>query len=351
MSQLTKLKELDISNMYDLLVSFPDQLNEAWDIAMQAEIAKPAHEINNIVVTGMGGSGIGGDLLATLFAQDIDIPIYVNKEYNLPKFVNKNTLLFVCSYSGNTEETISAIKSVKDKAPHTICISSNGTLEKIAKEEGYSLIKVPAGRPPRTALPYLFTATVVAMQKLSIIKDQKKNFEETTTVLKDIIKNIADYNNPENPTVICAQNIVGKAPIIYSGMEPSQALPTRWRNQFSENSKILAFGNLLPEMNHNEIVGWETPTGILDKVHVIFLNDKLNSDRVKARVDITKQILSRFDIPITEFESTGTSRLCRTMSLLIYGDFVSYYLALLNNIDPTPVSNIDFLKGKLAEIE
>jgi glucose/mannose-6-phosphate isomerase len=346
-----KISQLDRSNMFPLVTGFPEQLRKAWAIASEASIPKARVPIKNIVTTGMGGSAMGGDLLGNQFVQELEIPVYVNRGYSLPHFVDSNTLVLACSYSGDTEETLQALESVSDRKPQVICISSNGTLEKIANKKGYPLIKVPGGQPPRSALGYLFISMLVSMQKIGLLSDQKEAFEEALTLMTRMSEELADYTKKGNPAVTLAERLVGKTPIIYGSTEPNEALATRWRNQFSENSKILAYGNLIPEMNHNEIVGWADPTAILDKVHVIFLRDDNNSSRIQLRTETTKEILAKHKIPVTEWSAQGRSRLCRTFSLLLPADFVSFYLAILNDADPTAIENIVYLKQKLATLK
>ncbi len=343
-----KISQLDRSNMFALLTGFPRQLSTAWEIANNTTIPESREPINNIVITGMGGSGIGGDILSNHLNNLLEMPIYVNKGYTLPQFVSKNTLLLACSYSGDTEETIQALESVIKRKPSVVCISSNGKLEQLAMQNGYPLVKVPGGQPPRSALGYLFVSLLVTLQKMHIIGNQKEAFDETLSLATQMTSELGDYAKQGNLALDLASKLVQKTPIIYGASEPNEALPTRWRNQFSENSKILAFSNLIPEMNHNEIVGWAKPTAILDKVHVIMLRDDRNSPRVQFRFETTKEILAKHNIPVTEWSAQGRSRLCRTFSLLLPADFVSYYLAILNGVDPTAIENIVFLKNKLA---
>ncbi len=346
-----KISRLDRSNMFALLTAFPQQLRKAWEIANNTPIPNLREAVHNIAITGMGGSGIGGDILSNHLNNLLEMPIYVNKGYTLPQFVSKNTLVLACSYSGDTEETIQALESVIKRKPMVVCISSNGKLEQLATQNGYPLVKVPGGQPPRTALGYLFISLLVTLQKLHIIGDQKEAFDETLSLATQMAAELADYSKPDNPALELATKLVRKTPIVYGASEPNEALPTRWRNQFSENSKILAFSNLIPEMNHNEIVGWAKPTAILDKVHVIMLRDERNSPRVEFRFQTTKEILAKHNVPVTELFAQGRSRLCRTFSQLLPADFVSYYLAILNEVDPTAIDNIVFLKKKLAEFK
>jgi len=344
------LEKYDRSQMFSLIKNFPQQFEQAREIAQAHDLPAPDAPFEHIAFTGMGGSAIGGDLLANLLTATLTIPTYVNRSYSLPNFISKSSLVVASSYSGNTEETLTALTSVIERKPYVLCISSDGKLEQLANEHGFAFIKVPGGQPPRTALGYSFVPMLTAFEKLGIIAHQDDVFKETLALLKNMSAEYSNFEAPQNKAVQLAQTLVEKTPIIYGADEPNAALPTRWRNQMSENAKMLAFGNLLPEMNHNEIVGWASPTAILDRVHVILLQDDQNNQRIKIRFEATKEILIKNNIPFTELYAQGDSKMARTFSLIYFADFVSFYLALLNGVDPTPIENIDYLKNKLAKI-
>lgn len=342
-------RAIDRQNMFALLTGFPEQCRRACDIARSAELPAAAPSFDHIVVTGMGGSAVGGELLGGHLAGDIEIPVLVNRDYVLPRFVNRRSLVLACSYSGDTEETLSAVNSIDGRRATVICIGSGGRLAQLASENGYAHIKVPGGQPPRTALGYLFIPLLITLERFGLI-DARSDLEETLEDLETRVRTLSRIEQEDNPARRLAQQLVKRVPLVYGSREPNAALPTRWRNQFSENAKVLAFSNLLPELNHNEIVGWSESSSILDQAHVVLLRDRDEIARVKARFDISREIIERHSVPCSECRSEGGSRLCRTFSLIVLADFTSYILALLNRQDPTPIENIDILKRKLERL-
>ncbi|RPI03580.1 MAG: bifunctional phosphoglucose/phosphomannose isomerase [Calditrichaeota bacterium] len=340
--------KLDRSNMFDLIVNFPQQVEDALSLQPALPLPDINASLQQVVFTGMGGSAIGGELLQGLFYDQIDLPLIVNRSYDLPQFVGESTLVIAASYSGDTEETLSAAKSAAKRGASIVCVSSGGKLAKLAGKHEYGLVQIPDGMPPRTSLGYMFFAMLTIMQEYGLMAVSPVELQETLALLHKLAKRYGEYENPENPAVRLANALVGKVPVIYGSQEPNSALPLRWRNQLNENSKMMAFSNLLPEMNHNEIVSWNPAGGCLNVFHALQLVDDFQSPDISKRFEITQNIIKKQGVPVTEIKSKGESRLCRTFSLLILADFVSFYLALLNHVDPTAIANIDLLKEKLA---
>lgn len=340
--------KLDRSNMFDLIVNFPQQVENALSLQPALPLPDINTSLQQVVFTGMGGSAIGGELLQGSFYDQIDLPVIINRSYDLPQFVGERTLVIAGSYSGDTEETVIAAKSAAKRGASIVCVSSGGKLAKMADKHEYGFVQIPGGMPPRTALGYMFFAMLTIMQEYGLIAVSPADLQETLTMLHKLVKRYSEYENPENPAVRLANSLVGHVPVIYGSNEPNSALPLRWRNQLNENSKMMAFSNQLPEMNHNEIIGWNPAGGCLNVFHVLLLMDDFQSPANSKRFEITQNIIKKQGVPATEIKSTGESRLCRTFSLLILIDFVSFYLALLNRVDPTEIANIDLLKEKLA---
>jgi glucose/mannose-6-phosphate isomerase len=348
---LSTIEKYDISNMRKLLCDFPDQVEDAVRIGREAELAFPANmRISNIVLTGLGGSAIGGDLLRSYLGGDLRVPFLVNRNYTLPEFVDDATLVIVSSYSGNTEETISAHRDAVKRKAAVLCISSNGETEKLAAKHGHPLVTIPGGYPPRAALGYSFFPTLLALRALKLIPAQDAAIKETISLLR---KKAAAYSSPskQNTALEIARQLYTKLPVIYSPGERLDVVNTRWRGQLAENAKVLAFGHVLPEMNHNELVGWKVLRRIIQDMVVICLHDRDDLDRVKLRMDITKEIVGHYAASVIDVESEGKTLLARIFSLIYLGDWVSFYLAMLNGIDPTPVKVIDYLKGELGKVK
>ncbi|HPN66957.1 MAG TPA: bifunctional phosphoglucose/phosphomannose isomerase [Candidatus Omnitrophota bacterium] len=269
------------------------------------------------------------------------IPIYVSRDYTLPRFVGKDTLFLACSYSGDTEETLSSYAEAKEKGAKIIVITSGGKLEVLAKEDKVPVIYIPKGHPPRTALGYSFFCWLDVLYKLGFISDRARDAEEAIAVMKQA----RERNNYEE----IARALLGKYIIIYGANKHLDSVVLRWRGQIEENAKTLASTHVFPELNHNETVGWEGPKALLKDFIVVLLRDKSEHPRVAKRIEITKSMIEP-GTKVIELASKGECLLARMFSLIYAGDFVSYHLAILNGIDPTPVDRIAFLKKELSKI-
>ncbi|HCV43508.1 MAG TPA: bifunctional phosphoglucose/phosphomannose isomerase [Bacteroidetes bacterium] len=341
---------IDTSNMYSLIRRFPEQVEEAIRIGNAAKPRVNVKGIQNILLCGLGGSAIGGDLLKSYLAGELKVPFVVNRHYTLPEFVGRNSLVIISSYSGNTEETTAAFKEAIKRRAKILCISSGGAVEKLAKKRRTPLIKIPGGLPPRAALGYSFFPLLITLGKLGLIKNKSREIHECVTLLK---QKSDEYGSPDpatNKAMLLAEQLRGRVGIVYSSTERFDAVATRWRGQMAENGKSLMFGHVLPEMNHNELVGWKTLTEQMREMQVMFLHDRADHPRVRTRMDITKGVIAEYTQHITEVWSDGTSLLARMFSLVYLGDWVSFYLAMLHNVDPTPVKVIDYLKDELSKV-
>jgi len=346
-----KIKKIDARNMYKLIYEFPSQLQHALKITQ--ELALPSFktdEVKNIIVAGMGGSAIGGDLVRSYLADELELPFYICRNYTLPHFVNKNSLVFVSSYSGNTEETLSAYREAKKIGAKIISVSSNGELLKLSEKNGFPFLKIPPGYPPRAALGYSFVPILVFLERLEFVSEKIKDLEKAIDFLSSRRKKYAmEKSSEKNKAKNIAGQLFGKIPIIYAGVDHFDAVAYRWKCQICENSKMLCFNNIFPEFNHNELVGWEILSGMEEKIVAIMLKDQKDHPQIKKRIEIVKEIIQKKGVKLIELESEGENLLSRIFSLIQLGDFVSYYLAILNQVDPTPVKLIDYLKTELTK--
>lgn len=267
----------------------------------------------------------------------------------MPEFVDKSTLVVVSSYSGGTEETISAYAMARKKASQILVITSGGKIGATAAKSRHNLIKIPGGLPPRAALGYSFFSMLTGFQKVGILRPKPAESKETVELLRKLSAEYSDYEKNPEPLRL-AERMINMLPIVYAPTERFDAVSLRWRGQISENAKTVAYGNLFPEMNHNEIVGYSTLKDLLSRFFVIFLRDEEDHPRVKARFDFVKEIIRPYCSDIVEINSQGRSLLARMFSLIYLGDWMSFYLAVKKEVDPTPVSNIDVLKKRLSEL-
>lgn len=319
---------IDKSDYLKVLEDFPQQCRKALALPKGRIISS---DISNIVVCGMGGSAIGGDLLKSYLSRTM--PVIVNRDYEIPEFVNENSLVIVVSYSGNTEETLNCYKKAKEKGCKIIAISSDGKLAEKCK----TVIKIPSGLQPRAAIGYLFFPIIGVLHNSGIIEVKNEELNEMLDTLKD-----TNYYKEAGEAL--AKKIKNKVPIIYSSalLEP---VAYRFKTQINENSKQPAFHHVFPEMNHNELVGYKH----MDRKDfiAIFIRDNEDHPRIKKRMDICKKILEK-RVDVEEIETKGKYLLSRMFSAIYLGDLTSYYLALLNREDPTPVTVIEYLKSELA---
>ncbi len=342
------LERYDRKDMARLLYDFPDQCSRAIEIALSSSL--PSYKkIDKILVCGMGGSGIGGEILKTVVEREARLPLVISKDYSIPEFIDSWTLVFSVSYSGNTEETLSAYREALKKKAKIVAITTGGRLSRLAKRDKVPILSIPPGLPPRASLGYLFFSLLITLERLGLVKNKKKECQETVGLLRDLRKKYSPSSKSRaNRAKGIALKLYQNLPLIYTSPRLS-SVGLRWKGQLSENSKVLAFSNTFPELNHNEIVGWECLPGILKRCYLIILRDRYDSPRIKRRIEITSKIIRRRACGLDFFYSQGKSLLERLFSLIYLGDWVSYYLAILNGIDPTPVKVIDYLKRELAK--
>ncbi len=346
------MRKIDASDMTALISNFPEQCREGVKLGEAFKVSAGLKNFmpSRVLFLGLGGSAITGDLIADLVREDAKFPILVNRDYTVPGFVDKKTLVFCISYSGNTEETINSYRQSIKKGARIIVISSGGELTKLAQRDRVSNISLPQGFPPRTALGFLFFSTLTIFQRLGLIASKREEIKESLSLLAKLKKELSpDISLKGNQAKKIARELKGKMPIVYASNRLA-AVALRFQTQLAENSKQFSARKLFPEMNHNEIMAWNNPGEILKKFFVIFLKDKGDHPRVRARMKITKELISPYPDGILEINTRGKSILTRNLSLLYLGDWVSFYLSILNKVDPTPVERITLLKKKLSKM-
>ena len=325
--------------MDQLIAGFTKQLSEALEIGKNAQLAPYDKEIKNILVSGLGGSGIGGNLAGEFIGKQLKVPMQVNKDYFLPRYINENTLVIISSYSGNTEETLQAFTTALEKNAHIVCITSNGKILEKAKEKNIDHIIIPGGMPPRACLGYSLVQQLFVLKHFGLTDDSFISSIEQSIQLLD-----QEENNIKDEAKSIAGNLSGKLPVIYVCAD-MEAVAIRYRQQFNENGKILCWHHVIPEMNHNELVGWRKKD---DNLAVLLLRNKDDYARNRQRIDICKKIISEYTPHIIEIFSKGSDHIQKALYLIHLGDWLSFYLAQNKNMDAVEVKVIDHLKGKLA---
>lgn len=342
---------LDPGDMYGKILRFPDQVAEAMAIGQTADLGRlSSGGISAIVVSGLGGSAIGGDLVRSYATGWLDVPMLVVRDYMLPHFVGPSTLVLASSYSGQTEETLSAYEMAVQKKARILVFTTGGALAEMAHRDGHPVVSLPGGLSPRAALAYSFFPMLLALSRLGFLPDQSQPVEETRAHLAAraplYARSSAQEQNPAKRTAVAWNQHI---PLIYGGNTRFDAVALRIKCQVTENAKQLAFANVFPEFNHNELVGFEHSAPLARLLTVCILRDSGDHRRTGFRMAIVRKMIADLGIPVAEMQSSGTGDLARMFSLVQWGDFTSFYLAMLNGVDPTPVAAIDHLKRELAE--
>jgi len=340
-----QIKKYDEQNQFKVIAESYKQIEYVINNKFDLTNLKNKN-FSNIVVNGLGGSAIGGALIQNFFGTEMTVPYHVNRNYALPFYADENTLVVSFSYSGNTEETLSATEQALRKGCSVICVTSGGKLEEIAKENSLSIVKLQSGFQPRFALWGNFFSLVKIFETLELISEQKEFFEQSLELLKNKGETLSAE---ENPALNYAQELLGYVPVIYSAADYTSALGERLKGEFNENSKLHAFFNVLPEMNHNEIIGWETFSEKLINAKAIFILDQIYHNKILKRFEISGGLIEKAGAEIIRLESSEENYKLRYVDLIYLGDWISYYLAILRKKDPSEIDNIYYLKDKLAE--
>lgn len=350
------IKTFDSENMFDVIKNFPEQLTQSIEIVEKGEVFNTKNKVKSLFIIGMGGSSIGGDLLRTYHSTlpDNDIKsIQIIRNYFVPKDLDENSHVIVSSYSGNTEETLSCFEEAAQRTKNIICITTGGKLEKLANEHNFPIIYLPKGYQPRAAFGFSFFVLLFLLKKYGSFRGAA---EQTIDISIDELKNsLIDKANKYspldtyNPAIELSNKISGKVPIIYSSFNIMDTVNLRWRTQFHENSKIMAFGNVLPEMNHNEINALTEEKYISDNYIVLLMCDKSYHQRIKYRFEALEKVLEKSNIDYINISDESENLLTRIINLLYLGDWVSFYLAIIREQNPTSIPNINFLKDYLSK--
>lgn len=345
-----EINRIDTSDMWGHVAGMPGQWEQARQWSLPA-LPDYTEDCNGVCILGMGGSAIGGDLIVAYARDTSPVPVEVVRHYRLPAWVSGRTMVIVSSYSGETEETLEAFEQAVARGSRVVGITSGGTLETRCLEQGYPVVRIPAGLPPRAALAYSFVPLYRIFHHWGLLDERR----DGDRVLQEAGDFMAEQNGmlsyfQDNEALNLAEKIDGTLPLIYCGTGLLAPVHLRWRGQLEENAKTLAYGNLFPELNHNEIVGWEQIAHLTGRLSVIMLRDEQDLQRISYRMDITSDLIREQADGIHTLYSRGPNRLARMMSLIQLADWTSLYLALINGVDPTPVTKIDLLKSHLSEV-
>ena len=318
-------------------------------MAMNFDLPPDYSQIDKAVILGMGGSAIGADLVSSLAATEARLPILIHRDCNLPAFIDSRTLVIASSYSGMTEETLSSFEQALETGAKKLAITTGGKLKTMAEKRNIPIFSFDYKAQPRAALPFSFLPILGFLQKLGFIDDKSADVAETVHTLNQQSEKINDgVPSSQNPAKQLAQRLYGHLPVLYGAGIVSE-VAHRWKTQLNENSKAWAFYEAFPELNHNAVVGYQFPPELASKIVVVLLQSNLLHQRILLRYRITCQLLEQAKVDYQIVDGEGSSSLSQMMSLVLFGDYVSYYLAILYKTDPSPVKTIDYLKQQLAK--
>ena len=340
---------LDPADMRGRIRELPQQCLKAWQQALGFELPSGYSSVNKVAVLGMGGSAIGGDLLSSLVAAESKVLISVNRDYDLPAFVDGNTLIIASSYSGMTEETLSSFSQALSTPAKNIVMTTGGKLKALAEQKGIPVFTIDYIAQPRAALAHSFFPLLGICQRLGLVSDKTGEVAEMAQVLESLQATIDDARPTSlNRAKQLATKLHNRLVVVY-GAGILSTVAQRWKTQINENSKAWAFYEAFPELNHNAVVGYEFPLELAQRAFVILLRSQHLHPRTLIRYEVTAELLRQAKVSYEIVDGWGESALSHMMSLILFGDWVSYYLALLYETDPSPVRVIDYLKKRLAE--
>ncbi len=349
---------LDPSGMMRFAEEYPDQVREAARLGRAFEPPAGFAKAKLVLLSGMGGSAVAGDFLARLCESRSPVPIVVNRSYEIPGYVGRDTLFIASSHSGNTEETLAATGAAFKRGAYILCITTGGKLSDFATAHAgrrMALLHIPQTQPPmppRAALGYSLVPLIRTLETLGFYPGAGRQLGEAIQLLDHLRERLqSDVPTEHNVAKQLAREIYGRIPWIQGTVGIMGAAAYRWRTQFNENSKALAYSSEYPELNHNEVIGWEQAERWRDVLSAIILRCPGDNWRVRARVDITRSKFIKPRAPVRVVEAEGQSPLAQLLWTVYYGDFVSLYLALLNGVDPASIDSINVLKSDLAKLQ
>ncbi|MEP7002921.1 MAG: bifunctional phosphoglucose/phosphomannose isomerase [Chloroflexota bacterium] len=341
------IKKADPGDMLTKIKDLPLQIKDAWKIVQAATLPPAYGDVRNITILGMGGSAIGGEFAGALLADELKVPLNVHRDYGIPGYVGRDSLVIVSSFSGNTEETLSGFDEAKKRGAKILAITTGGKVAEDAKALRLPLITFGYHAQPRAALGYSLTLVLGALGKLGFARDMGKEIDQA---LKDLarLEERVHEGARTNDAKKLAIELHGRIPVVF-GAGAMGVMARRVKDQWNENAKNWAHYDVMSELNHNAVVGFPHPPVARDAHTVLLLRSRRDNPRHQLRFDVTKELLDRSQIQHKDLQFEGDSLLSEILQMTYFTDYVSFYVALLNGADPSPVASIDFLKDRLAK--
>jgi glucose/mannose-6-phosphate isomerase len=342
-----RIREADPGDMLGRIKDLPKQVRDAWAIASKSTIAPAYSDVRNIVVAGMGGSAIGGDLAAALLADELKVPMNVHRDYGLPAYVGRDSLVIVSSYSGNTEETLSSFEEARKRGAKVLALTTGGKIAELARASNYPIVTFSYKAQPRAALGYSLGLVLGVLAKLGFVRDLSDDIEAALSDLAKLEERVHEGART-NDAKRMALELQGRIPFAY-GAGVMGVMARRVKGQWNENAKNWAAFDVMSELNHNAVVGFEHPQIAKEALTVLLLRSDRDNPRHKLRFEVTRELLDRARVPHKTLQFAGRNMLSEVLQMVLFTDYVSFYIALLNGADPTPVKSIDYLKDRLAK--
>jgi len=342
-----RIRAADPGNMLDRIKDLPKQVRDAWTIARAAQLP-PAHgDVRNITVAGMGGSAIGGDLAAALLAGELKVPMQVHRDYGLPAYVGRDSLVIASSYSGNTEESLSSFEEAQRRGARVLVLTTGGKIAELARAAKYPVITFSYPAQPRAALGYSLGLVLGALTRLGFVRDLSSDIDAALADVARLEERVHEGARTNDAKKLAIE-LYGRIIFAYGGGVLG-VMARRVKGQWNENAKNWGAFDVLPELNHNGVVGFPHPDIARDALTVLLLRSDRDNPRHKLRFDVTRELLDRASVPHKTLQFSGANMLSEVLQLTLFTDYVSFYVALLNGVDPSPVKSIDYLKERLAK--
>lgn len=341
------IKKADPGEMLTKIKDLPLQIRDAWKIVQAATLPPAYGDVRNITILGMGGSAIGGEFAGAILADELKVPLTVHRDYGIPGYIGRDSLVIVSSFSGNTEETLSGFDEAKKRGAKILAITTGGKIGEEAKALRLPLITFGYHAQPRAALGYSLTLVLGVLGKLGFARDMGKEIDQALTDLAKLEERVHEGARTNDAKKLAAE-LYGRIPVVF-GAGAMGVMARRVKDQWNENAKNWAHYDVMSELNHNAVVGFPHPPIARDAQTVLLLRSRRDNPRHQLRFDVTKELLDRAQIPHRDLEFDGDSLLSEILQMTYFTDYVSFYVALLNGADPSPVTSIDYLKDRLAK--
>lgn len=351
LDNLEKIKKIDQKNLADLISKIPEQLEKVWQEKEKINAPLSFKKVKNILICGMGCDRVVGELIKKTLEEKILIPIEIKGDYQIPSYLNQETLVILLSYSGETKEILSFLREILNlkREIKIFIISGGGELIKIAREKKIPFYQFEGKGPSRANVGYLFFSLIILLKKLDLIKIDDEDLIFLIKLAKEFNQSLkVKRKTEENVAKYLAYQIFDRLPLIV-GASHLWPIAQRWKKDLNENAKTFAIAEESPEFFHNTVVGIEFPWRIRDEVFFLFLESEFYQEEIKKALTIFKEILKKEEINFETVPLIGKNKLTEVITGLLLGDWLSFYLAILNEIDPTVIENIEIIKKKLKE--